>query len=135
MATRREIGYGLASGELWTDRQGQFMDIGESKEGAVFVLEPKGRLDSANARSFEERVLAAVEQGETALLIDFGGLDYISSAGLRVLLMGAKRLQQSGGTIALCTLSPSIREVFEISGFLTIFTVHDDRATALAAMG
>ncbi len=111
------------------------MEIGESKEGAVFVLAPTGRLDSANARSFEERVLAALEQGESALLIDFGNLDYISSAGLRVLLMGAKRLQQSGGTIALCTLSPSIREVFEISGFLTIFAVHDDRAAALAAMG
>ena len=111
------------------------MDIGESKEDAVFVLEPKGRLDSANARSFEERVLAALEQGESSLLIDFASLDYISSAGLRVLLMGAKRLQQSGGTIALCALSPSIHEVFEISGFLTIFTVHNDRAAALAAMG
>ena len=111
------------------------MDIGESKEGAVFVLEPKGRLDSANARSFEERVLAALEKGENALLIDFDKLDYISSAGLRVLLMGAKRLQQSGGAIALCALSSSIHEVFEISGFLTIFNVHGDRAAALAAMG
>ena len=111
------------------------MDIGESKENAVFVLERKGRLDSANARSFEERVLGALEQGETALLIDFDKLDYISSAGLRVLLLGAKRLQQSGGTIALCALNTSIREVFEISGFFTIFTVHNDRAAALAAMG
>ena len=111
------------------------MDIAESKIDAVFVLEPTGRLDSANARTFEERVVAALDQGETALLIDFGKLDYISSAGLRVLLMGAKRLQQSGGTIALCALSASIHEVFEISGFLTIFAVHDDRAAALAAMG
>ena len=47
------------------------MDIAESKQDAVFVLEPKGRLDSANARSFEERVLAALEKGENALLIDF----------------------------------------------------------------
>ena len=111
------------------------MDIGESKVDSVFVLEPRGRLDSANARSFEERVVAALDQGESALLIDFAGLDYISSAGLRVLLMGAKRLQQSGGAIALCALNPSIHEVFEISGFLTIFAVHNDRAAALAAMG
>ena len=111
------------------------MDIGESKTDAVFVLEPKGRLDSANARSFEERVLGALDQGEKTLLIDFDKLDYISSAGLRVLLMGAKRLQQSGGKIALCALNPSIREVFEISGFLAIFAVHSDRAAALAAMG
>ncbi len=111
------------------------MDIAESKENAVFVLGPKGRLDSANARSFEERVLAVLEKGENALLIDFEDLDYISSAGLRVLLMGAKRLQQSGGKIALCALSPSIHEVFEISGFLTIFTVHSNRAAALVAMG
>ena len=111
------------------------MDIGESKVDAVCVLEPRGRLDSANARSFEERVAAALDRGETALLIDFDKLDYISSAGLRVLLMGAKRLQQSGGVIALCALRPNIQEIFEISGFLTIFAVHNDRATALAAMG
>ncbi len=111
------------------------MDIGESKEDAVFVLEPRGRLDSANARGFEERVLAAHENGENALLIDCCKLDYISSAGLRVLLIGAKRFQQSGGAITLCALSPSIHEVFEISGFLTLFAVHSDRAAALAAMG
>ncbi len=111
------------------------MDIAESKDGTVFVLEPKGRLDSATARSFEERVMEAVGQGEAALLIDMGNLSYISSAGLRVLLMGAKRLQQTGGVIALCSLSSSIREVFEISGFLTIFTVHENRAAALAVMG
>ncbi len=111
------------------------MDIGESKEDAVFVLQPRGRLDSANARSFEERMLAALEQGESALLIDFADLDYISSAGLRVLLVGAKRLQQSGGKIALCALNPNIREVFQVSGFLSIFAVHGDRAAALAAMG
>ncbi len=111
------------------------MDIAEGKEGTVCVLEPKGRLDSASARGFEERLRAVLDRGENTLLIDLASLDYISSAGLRVLLVGAKRLQQSGGVIALCDLKPSIREIFEISGFLTIFTAHDDRAAALAAMG
>ncbi len=111
------------------------MDIGESKGDSVFVLEPKGRLDSTNAHEFAERLLAALQRGEKVLLIDFNKLDYISSAGLRVLLVGAKRLRQSGGTITLCTLNPSIHEVFKISGFLAIFSVHSDRAAALAAMG
>jgi len=111
------------------------MDIEESKVGGVFVLELAGRLDSASARGFEERVMEAVGKGETALLIDLGNLSYISSAGLRVLLVGAKRLQQTGGKIALCSMSASIREVFQISGFLSIFAVHEDRAAALAAMG
>jgi len=111
------------------------MNVEESKEGEVLVLKPEGRLDSASARGFEEQMMGVLDRGETALLIDMGDLSYISSAGLRVLLMGAKRIQQSQGRIALCTLSQNIREVFEISGFLSIFTVHEDQAAALAAMG
>ena len=53
-------------------------------------------------------------------MLDLGRLDYISSAGLRVVLIAAKRLKSVGGALVLCTLNPSVREVFEISGFASI---------------
>jgi len=135
MVVCRRIRYIRCIDEILDRQVRQLMDIEESKVGGVFVLELEGRLDSASARGFEERVMEVVGKGETALLIDLGNLSYISSAGLRVLLVGAKRLQQTGGKIALCSMSANIREVFQISGFLSIFAVHEDRAAALAAMG
>ena len=99
------------------------MNIVEAQEGGVLVLSPQGRLDSNTAKLFE------------AILVDFGQLDYISSAGLRVILMGAKKLKTLGGRFALSSLSENIKEVFDISGFSTILEIHPDRPTALAAMG
>jgi anti-anti-sigma factor len=65
------------------------------------------------------------------LLVDFKALDYISSAGLRVLLATAKRLSSEGGSLRICHLNDTVREVFEISGFSTIFSVFDTEAEAL----
>ena len=69
------------------------------------------------------------------MVLDLARLDYISSAGLRVVLLLAKKLKQAGGALALCDIQPSVREVFEISGFLAILTVCDTRAQAVAALG
>lgn len=66
------------------------------------------------------------------VVIDFAALDYISSAGLRVVLMTAKRAKQGKGTLVLCGLQPHVKEVFEISGFLKILEVAPDRLAALA---
>lgn len=107
------------------------MDILEQEHDDVLVLAPVGRLDSSTAGVFEQTVLGHVDGGRARLVIDFDQLEYISSAGLRVLLMAAKRLRQSGGRLALCAVRPQIQEVFEISGFLSIFTVSDNQAEAL----
>ena len=111
------------------------MDIEKSKQGEVCVLEPIGRLDGDSAPEFEKRLLGAVDDGEKNFLVDCARLEYISSAGLRVFLTGAKKVRAVDGSIIVCGLGASVREVFEISGFLNIFTVHDDRAQALAAEG
>jgi len=110
------------------------MDITEEKDGSVVVLQPEGRLDSANALAFEKTMLGVLDRGDTSILVDFSKLNYISSAGLRVLLMGAKRAQAAKGKVALCNLAPNIREVFEVAGFLSIFNVHPGRAEAVAAL-
>lgn len=98
---------------------------------AVFI--PSGRIDSQTSKSFEEAVLAAIAAGSTRMVFDFADLAYISSAGLRVVLLAGKRLKTAGGKLVLTNLQPAIREVFEISGFLSLFTVTEDRSAAVAA--
>jgi stage II sporulation protein AA (anti-sigma F factor antagonist) len=65
-------------------------------------------------------------------VLDFAGLDYISSAGLRMVLVVAKRLKQESGLLVLCGMQPHVHEVFDISGFLAILNVEPTRSEALA---
>jgi anti-anti-sigma factor len=99
------------------------MEFDETLHGAVLVLSPKGRLDSISAPDFEQMVRARLAAGHRRLVIDLGALDYVSSAGLRVLLIAAKILKAERGQIALCRLADSVLEIFRISGFDRIFTI------------
>lgn len=101
--------------------------------GDVAVFVPAGRIDSQTSKMFEEAVLAQIADGSTRMVFDFSDLAYISSAGLRVVLLAGKRLRAAGGKLVLANLQPAIREVFEISGFLGLFTVTEDRDAAVAA--
>jgi anti-anti-sigma factor len=94
----------------------------------------KGRLDSLTSSGLEKSLQPLFETTGSRTLVDFSALSYVSSAGLRVILMAAKRAKQSQGKLVLCGLLPHVREVFEISGFLKILDVVDDRAAALAQL-
>jgi anti-anti-sigma factor len=100
----------------------------------VKIMAPSDRLDSGNAAAFEQDVLAAIAGGATNVLMDFSGLSYISSAGLRVVLLTAKKTKAVGGKLALCSLNDSIREVFVVSGFDNILDIQPDRAAGLARL-
>jgi stage II sporulation protein AA (anti-sigma F factor antagonist) len=108
------------------------MNVSVEKVGEVAVVAVAGQINSANAAEIEARLLEQVEQGERRCVLDLGKLDYISSAGLRVVLVLAKRLKENQGRLALCNLQPHVREVFDISGFLAILNVTDNRDQALA---
>jgi len=108
------------------------MSIALETSGAQRIIALEGQLNSANAAAAEADILAVVGQGERQLVLDFSRLDYISSAGLRLVLVVAKRLKKEGGQLVLCGMQPNIREVFEISGFLAILDVVGSRAEALA---
>lgn len=108
------------------------MSLTSEKIGEVLVVSTAGQINSANAAALESELLALVEQGEHRWVLDMGRLDYISSAGLRVMLLLAKRLKQKSGRLVLCSMQPHVHEVFDISGFLSILTVVDTRAAALA---
>lgn len=105
----------------------------ESRDGAT-VLAPVGRLDSESSELLDSAVMRHLDRGVTKLAIDFLDVDYISSAGLRVVLMAAKRLQAASGTLVLCSLQQSVRLVFDLAGLLPLFAVEPDRAAALARL-
>lgn len=110
------------------------MDIIEDKNGAIVLLGLVGRLDSSTSPQMEEKVVGLLTGGAKQLVVNFARLDYISSAGLRVLLMAAKKLKASGGVIALCALKPHIREVFDIAGFTAMFPIHESEALAIRSL-
>jgi anti-anti-sigma factor len=96
------------------------------------VLAPSGRLDANTSPAFEREMLAELNRSPRGLVMDFSALGYVSSAGLRVVLLAAKKVKAAGGAFVLCGLAPAIAEVFKVSGFLSILTVEPDRAAALA---
>ena len=100
----------------------------------IQILRPQGRLDSASSPILERQALEVIDGGGRRMLIDFVGLDYISSAGLRVTLAVAKRMNAAGGRLALCSLSPQVAEVFEISGVDTIIDIHASAESAAARL-
>ena len=111
------------------------MRIGEEKDGRGLVIAPEGRVDSASSSELERLVVSRIEAGEKRLVLDLSGVEYISSAGLRVLLMAAKRLKGPPGGLVLCGIGPSVRTVLELAGFLPLFAVEARREEALARLG
>jgi len=111
------------------------MNLRIEATGNVTYVAPEGRLDFDAAPGFQEsleRLLGAGGKAPAALIIDGAALEYVSSAGLRAVLLGARAAQKAGVPFALCALQPAVREVFELSGFSRIIPVHTDRASALA---
>jgi anti-anti-sigma factor len=101
------------------------MQVETKKESGITTVSIKGRMDAVTTPEIESRLTQLVDGGEKRLLINMGELEYISSAGLRALLATAKRLKSEQGDIAFANLGGHVREVFEISGFYSIFKVYD----------
>ncbi len=106
------------------------LNIHNQTHGDIGLLCPEGRIDSTTADDFHTALFSALDTGHR-VVVDFGKLQFISSAGLRVLLMAAKRVRKEKTELLLCQLDASHREVFEISGFLPLFTIHETVTDAL----
>ncbi len=109
------------------------MEISTRTSNDIHIVGIAGNLDSTTSPEAQKK-LDAVVAGTRKVVLDFSELDYISSAGLRVLLGAAKQLRASGGTLRMFGLNQSVREVFEISGFSAILAVYPSEAEALGAM-
>jgi len=111
------------------------MDFQSRKEANATIVTLTGRLDAVTTPEYEKQARALIAGGEQTLVLDFGQLDYISSAGLRGLLVTAKLLQPGGGRLRFANVGGNVRSVFEMSGFTTMFPIDDSVATALDTLG
>lgn len=111
------------------------MDIQTIEKDKAVIMTLNGKLDAVTAPEYEQKVSAVLAKGPCSLIIDFGQLSYISSAGLRALLATAKRIKTRGGQFHCAKVTGTAREVFNISGFSTIFQIWDSVEDALATLG
>jgi len=99
------------------------MTLDQETRGDVLILRPVGRLDSVSSPELERLVLDKLGSGSRRLVMDLTGMEYVSSAGLRVLLLAAKSLRASQGKLVLVGMQDMVRDVFQMSGFLKLFEV------------
>ena len=100
------------------------MEITTIIKDMIAILKPQGRIDSVTANEFDTKITELLDKGQIKVIIDFSHTDFISSAGLRILLLKAKLAKSLKGKIVLSNMSESIAEVFEVSGFSTLFTIY-----------
>jgi anti-sigma B factor antagonist len=100
-------------------------------EGEVWIFRPFGRIDTATSDDLEENLIQGIEQGMKNIVLDLTDVPYISSAGLRVLIKGAKKIKPTGGDIVLASPSTNVLEILNLSGFKKIFKIYPDQKTSI----
>jgi anti-sigma B factor antagonist len=109
------------------------LTISELHENGALVVAVAGRIDSANASRFGEKLFALFDRGETNVLVDFAELLYLTSAGFRALLVGMDRAEANGARMVLCAMPPAVLELFEMGGLSELFEIFSSRTEALSA--
>jgi len=111
------------------------MHVEHEIQGDIDIVCLNGRIDAQSAPGVNQEIGTILDGGKNKMLIDFKSLEYISSAGLRVLIIVAKRLKAAQGSLLLCNLGENIYEVFDVSGFTAIFDICTTREEALGTLG
>ncbi len=104
-------------------------DLKEEQQGDVYILRIKGRLDAVSAPIAEKKIFESIKRSEYKILIDMSGVNYLSSAGMRMLLSTTKRLRALSGKLYLSNLSVEVLDVLKMSGFdhiLDVFSTEQD---------
>ncbi|RYD78152.1 MAG: anti-sigma factor antagonist [Verrucomicrobiaceae bacterium] len=107
------------------------MQIHETKQAEALILVVQGQLDTVSAPQFEARLLGTIGKGEQRICVDCGALNYVNSAGLKAFLVAAKELENTGGKMVLCGLSPAVKTVFDMIGFSQIMVILPTREEAV----
>lgn len=100
------------------------MEISKSTQENTVVLAPIGCLDTAASAEFDAALNDAIAESK-AIRLDFSNLEFISSAALRSIVSARKKLAANGGSITLKSLTPLVREVFEMTGLINVFTIEE----------
>ena len=107
------------------------MEIEGKSEGNVEILSLNGRLDAYLSNGVESSINALIDKGSVKIIVNFDGVEYISSSGLRVLLASQKRLKKEEGDLKLACLKPYVKEVFDIAGFTQLFEIYEQEEEAV----
>lgn len=114
------------------------MEVLQRRHGKVLVLSPQGRVDHVHADAFKAAIdmhLAESKVSGSPVILDFAAVDYISSVGLRALMLVARQVKEEGRQIAIAALQPLVDEVFKISRFNLVYQVFHSVDDALAEFG
>jgi anti-anti-sigma factor len=115
----------IAGSNKFTNQRDRKMEIIQKEENGIVSIAIKGRLDADSSLEAEKVVKVALGGEANRLLFNLGELDYLSSAGLRVLLGAAKEMRRREGKIVLCALNEFVKEIFEVSGFQSLIPIAD----------
>ena len=108
------------------------MQVVTSEQGCVGIIALTGRIDATTASSFETSCRELLDSGAKKVVVDLGGVEYISSAGLRVILTMVKAA--AAATLAFCSMQSMVAEVFKISGFSSMLPIYATRDEAVSAL-
>lgn len=109
------------------------MDINVSEQSNVTLVEVSGRVDSMNANELGEALTGEIDGGKTHLVVDLSRVDYMSSAGLREIVAGLKRVKKASGDLRIAQPSDRVREVLEMAGLDTIFRIFSTQDEAVGS--
>jgi anti-anti-sigma factor len=110
------------------------MNIAVTDENGVSVMCVSGRMDATNSADFDKAAKELLSEGRQKILLNLGELEFISSAGLRVVLIMGKACQERKLSLAFCDLQPMVAEIFSISSFDTIFKIYKKKDEALNSL-
>lgn len=113
------------------------MQVQASQIGRVAVVAVYGRIDHEHTTEFQvalDPYVAACKEGHAPLLLDFSNVEYISSVGLRALMLFNRTVTVQKGKIAIAALQPVVLELFEISRFNLVYQIHDTTLAGAAAL-
>jgi anti-sigma B factor antagonist len=108
------------------------MEITSATQGTATILSVSGRVDTATAPALEQAINKEIDLGHRKILLNFSGVTYISSGGLRVLLATAKKLKSADDRFGLASLNPEVHKILKLAGFTSIFSIYPSEGEALA---
>lgn len=110
------------------------MKIDKRIESDVAILTPTGRIDPSTMGNFSESLITTIDEGYKKVLVDFSKTEYMSSAGIRAIVEGMKKLEGLGGTLAFCTPSENLQELFSVVQLDKVIKIYKSEFEALDAL-
>ncbi|NGX54634.1 MAG: Anti-sigma-B factor antagonist [Chlamydiae bacterium] len=110
------------------------MEAQVEEKGDVIVVRVEGRLDAASSPQLEKQINSIIEAGHFKLLLNFSGVDYLSSAGMRLMLSASKKLKSLEGRLIACSLNEEVMDVIKMAGFNQVIEIYPNEEESFAHM-